>query len=55
MEKQFCFNDWSAFDNDGNCKIDALEKAGKELGSYKNAFDALQQLGFVSSYLRIAA
>lgn len=47
LEKKFCFNDWSVFDSDSNCKIDAIERAGKELGSYKSAFEALQQLGFV--------
>ena len=51
MEKKFCFNDWAAFDEDHNCKIDLLEKAANELGSYKNAFEALQQLGFVGFLL----
>jgi len=33
-------------DEDHNCQIDLLEKAGEELGSYKSAFQALQQLGY---------
>jgi hypothetical protein len=46
FRKEFCFNDWSAFDEDGDCKFDFFQSSEK-LRDYKSALASLQQIGFV--------
>lgn len=43
FRKEFCFNDWSAFDADGDCQMDFLQSGS----DYKSALAALQQIGYV--------
>lgn len=45
FRKEFCFNDWSAFDTDGDCQMDFLQS---DRGDYKSALASLQQIGYVS-------
>uniref|UniRef100_A0A914WBG2 DUF7753 domain-containing protein n=1 Tax=Plectus sambesii TaxID=2011161 RepID=A0A914WBG2_9BILA len=45
FRKEFCFNDWSAFDEDGDCKFDFFQSSEK-LRDYKSALASLQQIGF---------
>ncbi|PAV63664.1 hypothetical protein WR25_07783 isoform B [Diploscapter pachys] len=50
FRKEFCFNDWSAFDTDGDCEMDFL--AG-DRGDYKGALASLQQVGYGSVIAKI--
>lgn len=43
--KEFCFNDWSAFDTDNDCQFDFFQ--GDKLSDYRSAFASLQQIGYV--------
>jgi len=43
FRKEFCFNDWSAFDADGDCQMDFLQS---DKGDYKSALSSLQQIGY---------
>ena len=45
FRKEFCFNDWSAFDTDGDCQMDFLQS---DKSDYKGALQSLQQIGYVS-------
>uniref|UniRef100_A0A8R1DSR3 DUF7753 domain-containing protein n=2 Tax=Caenorhabditis japonica TaxID=281687 RepID=A0A8R1DSR3_CAEJA len=50
FRKEFCFNDWSAFDADGDCEMDFLQG---DRGDYKSAFGSLQQVGYGSVIAKI--
>ncbi|KAK5978095.1 hypothetical protein GCK32_016461, partial [Trichostrongylus colubriformis] len=41
FRKEFCFNDWSAFDSDGDCEMDFLQG---DKGDYRGALATLQQV-----------
>ncbi|KAI6211687.1 hypothetical protein M3Y96_00460500 [Aphelenchoides besseyi] len=43
FRKEFCFNDWSAFDHDGDCQLDFLQTDRSDL---KGALASLQQIGY---------
>lgn len=44
FRKEFCFNDWAAFDADGDCQLDFLQNEKSDL---KSALASLQQIGYV--------
>jgi len=49
FRKEFCFNDWSAFDADGDCKLDFFQApGGSRAGNpdYRSTFASLQQIGY---------
>ncbi|CAJ0586607.1 unnamed protein product, partial [Mesorhabditis spiculigera] len=50
FRKEFCFNDWSAFDADGDCEMDFLNG---DRGDYKGALSSLQQVGYGSVIAKI--
>ncbi|CAJ0945765.1 unnamed protein product, partial [Mesorhabditis belari] len=50
FRKEFCFNDWTAFDADGDCEMDFLNV---DRGDYKGAFASLQQVGYGSVIAKI--
>ncbi|WKX95452.1 hypothetical protein Q1695_012144 [Nippostrongylus brasiliensis] len=50
FRKEFCFNDWSAFDSDGDCEMDFLQG---DKGDYKGALASLQQVGYGSVIAKI--
>ncbi|ETN78004.1 hypothetical protein RB195_017446 [Necator americanus] len=50
FRKEFCFNDWSAFDTDGDCEMDFLQG---DKGDYKGALSSLQQVGYGSVIAKI--
>ncbi|EYC07889.1 hypothetical protein Y032_0068g187 [Ancylostoma ceylanicum] len=50
FRKEFCFNDWSAFDTDGDCEMDFLQG---DRGDYKGALASLQQVGYGSVIAKI--
>ncbi|CAP27332.2 Protein CBG07012 [Caenorhabditis briggsae] len=50
FRKEFCFNDWSAFDADGDCEMDFLQG---DRGDYKSALGSLQQVGYGSVIAKI--
>ncbi|CAI4232740.1 unnamed protein product [Auanema sp. JU1783] len=50
FRKEFCFNDWSAFDADGDCEMDFLQG---DRGDYKGALSSLQQVGYGSVIAKI--
>ncbi|VDK43454.1 unnamed protein product [Anisakis simplex] len=54
FRKEFCFNDWSAFDTDGDCQFDFFQ--GDKLSDYRSALASLQQVGYgtVVAKLRLA-
>uniref|UniRef100_A0A7E4VPI5 DUF7753 domain-containing protein n=1 Tax=Panagrellus redivivus TaxID=6233 RepID=A0A7E4VPI5_PANRE len=43
FRKEFCFNDWTAFDADGDCQMDFLQS---DKSDYKGALQSLQQIGY---------
>jgi len=45
LKKEFCFNDFSEFDKDRDCKLDFLQN-GQAGSNYKDAFKNLQQIGY---------
>jgi len=45
LKKEFCFNDFSEFDKDHDCKLDFLQN-GQAGSNYKDAFKNLQQIGY---------
>ncbi len=60
FRKRFCFNDWSAFDEDGDCQLDFLQNkneppargrdaaaAKRSAADYREALRSLQQIGYV--------
>jgi hypothetical protein len=53
FRKEFCFNDWSAFDTDGDCQMDFLQS---DKSDYKGALQSLQQIGYgtVIAKIRLA-
>lgn len=55
FRKEFCFNDWSSFDSDGDCQFDFFQ--GDKLSDYRSALASLQQVGYgtVVAKLRLAA
>ncbi|KAL3994042.1 hypothetical protein ACH3XW_20110 [Acanthocheilonema viteae] len=55
FRKEFCFNDWSAFDSNGDCQIDFFQ--GDKFSDYRSALSSLQQIGYgtVVAKLRLAA
>ncbi|VDN56963.1 unnamed protein product [Dracunculus medinensis] len=54
FRKEFCFNDWSMFDKNGDCQLDFLQ--GERSSDYKSAFASLQQVGYgtIVARLRLA-
>ncbi|GMR36999.1 hypothetical protein PMAYCL1PPCAC_07194, partial [Pristionchus mayeri] len=50
FRKEFCFNDWSSFDSDGDCEMDFLQG---DKTDYKGAFASLQQIGYGSVIAKI--
>ncbi|KAI6183457.1 hypothetical protein M3Y97_00491200 [Aphelenchoides bicaudatus] len=44
FRKEFCFNDWAAFDADGDCQLDFLQTSEKS--DLKSALASLQQIGY---------
>ncbi|VDK55665.1 unnamed protein product [Cylicostephanus goldi] len=50
FRKEFCFNDWAAFDTDGDCEMDFLQG---DRGDYKGALASLQQVGYGSVIAKI--
>ncbi|VDM67409.1 unnamed protein product [Strongylus vulgaris] len=50
FRKEFCFNDWAAFDSDGDCEMDFLQG---DKGDYKGALASLQQVGYGSVIAKI--
>ncbi|VDN06079.1 unnamed protein product [Thelazia callipaeda] len=44
FRKEFCFNDWSAFDRDGDCQFDFFQ--GDKFSDYRSALSYLQQIGY---------
>ncbi|CAD6199943.1 unnamed protein product [Caenorhabditis auriculariae] len=50
FRKEFCFNDWSAFDADGDCEMDFIQG---DKGDYKGALSSLQQVGYGSVIAKI--
>ncbi|KAK6103389.1 hypothetical protein QQG55_12300 [Brugia pahangi] len=55
FRKEFCFNDWTAFDSNGDCQFDFFQ--GDKFSDYRSAFSSLQQVGYgtVVAKLRLAA
>ncbi|VDK79262.1 unnamed protein product [Onchocerca ochengi] len=55
FRKEFCFNDWSAFDSNGDCQFDFFQD--EKFSNYRAAFSSLQQIGYgtVVAKLRLAA
>ncbi|KAI1699951.1 hypothetical protein Ddc_18335 [Ditylenchus destructor] len=53
FRKEFCFNDWSTFDADDDCRIDFLNS---EKSDVKSALSSLQQIGYgtVVAKIRLA-
>ncbi|KRX88892.1 hypothetical protein T4E_3140 [Trichinella pseudospiralis] len=49
LKKQFCFHDFGELDKDGNCELDFIEN-DQIAKIYKDAFQNLQQLGYVSAF-----
>ncbi|KAI6232706.1 hypothetical protein M3Y99_00994500 [Aphelenchoides fujianensis] len=43
FRKEFCFNDWSAFDADADCQLDFMQSEKSDL---KSALSSLQQIGY---------
>uniref|UniRef100_A0A0K0FJI2 DUF7753 domain-containing protein n=1 Tax=Strongyloides venezuelensis TaxID=75913 RepID=A0A0K0FJI2_STRVS len=43
FRKEFCFNDWSAFDADGDCQMDFMQN---DKSDYKSVLSSLQQVGY---------
>ncbi|CAD5212456.1 unnamed protein product [Bursaphelenchus okinawaensis] len=43
FKKEFCFNDWSSFDQNGDCQLDFLQTDQTDL---KSALTSLQQIGY---------
>lgn len=54
FRKEFCFNDWTAFDTDNDCQFDFFQ--GDKLSDYRSAFASLQQIGYgtVVAKIRLA-
>uniref|UniRef100_A0A915BVY8 DUF7753 domain-containing protein n=1 Tax=Parascaris univalens TaxID=6257 RepID=A0A915BVY8_PARUN len=54
FRKEFCFNDWAAFDADGDCQFDFFQ--GDKFSDYRSALSSLQQIGYgtVVAKLRLA-
>ncbi|PIO61257.1 hypothetical protein TELCIR_17227, partial [Teladorsagia circumcincta] len=48
--REFCFNDWAAFDSDGDCEMDFLQG---DKGDYRGALATLQQVGYGSVIAKI--
>ena len=44
FQKEFCFNDWSAFDADGDCRLDFINSDRADI---RSALTSLQQVGYV--------
>uniref|UniRef100_A0A1I8EI92 DUF7753 domain-containing protein n=1 Tax=Wuchereria bancrofti TaxID=6293 RepID=A0A1I8EI92_WUCBA len=55
FRKEFCFNDWTAFDSNGDCQFDFFQ--GDKFSDYRSALSSLQQVGYgtVVAKLRLAA
>lgn len=54
FRKEFCFNDWNAFDDDADCQFDFFQ--GDKVSDYRSALSSLQQIGYgtVVAKLRLA-
>ncbi|CAI5440804.1 unnamed protein product [Caenorhabditis angaria] len=50
FRKEFCFNDWTAFDTDDDCQMDFLQG---DRSDYKSALGSLQQVGYGSVIAKI--
>ncbi|TMS40230.1 hypothetical protein L596_006632 [Steinernema carpocapsae] len=50
FRKEFCFNDWTAFDADGDCQFDFFQG---DKSDYKAALSSLQQVGYGSVVAKI--
>ncbi|VDM52145.1 unnamed protein product [Angiostrongylus costaricensis] len=48
--QEFCFNDWTAFDTDGDCEMDFLQG---DRGDYRSALSSLQQVGHGSVIAKV--